>query len=223
MKAKCYSLLGGVGVAAFGLCLLGDAAEPLSFEAAEYNYQLDLQVLPKGETAQHYKAVTAGGRIKASFLASGASLDGGDAPTILRFEAELEPVETNKILLRNFTFGQQVPLVTAARTVGAAREVRGVDALAENEAPGAPGDRFRSQGRRRVNAPNQDADPQAPDGPPSPRIPSRGFGGPSGQIRSVMYQDIGAASSVVLTLGKPVLVIEDPTQRVSLTLRKLED
>ena len=35
--------------------------------------------------------------------------------------------------------------------------------------------------------------------------------------------DVGTMSSAVLTLGKPILISEDVTQRVMLTVRRLDD
>lgn len=217
----------GAGLAVAGLSCPGFAAEPLSGQPPRSNYQIEIEVTPKDGTPHRLKVVTAGERVHASFLAPAAGGEENEAPTIFKFEAEFELLESNRVWLRTFNLGQHVPVVTGTTRSGVAgppREPRGFDPATGPEAPtGAPGDRPRTVERRRVREPVDGADPQAAEAPPPARNTPRLFSGPAAQIRQVQYMDVGTMSSAVLTLGKPILISEDVTQRVMLTVRKLDD
>jgi hypothetical protein len=216
----------GVGLAVVGLSGPGLAADPLSGQPPRSNYQIEIEIAPKDGTPHRIKVVTAGERVHASFLAPGAAGEENEAPTIFKFEAEFEMLESNRIWVRNFNLGQHVPIVTGTTRSGVAgpvREPRTFDPAAGPDAPtGVPGDRPRGVERRRLREPVDGADPQFAEAPPAARYP-RVFPGPAAQIRQVQYMDVGTMSSVVLTLGKPLVVTEDATQRVMLTFRKLDD
>jgi hypothetical protein len=227
MKSISRLLCRGLGLAMVGLGCPGLAADPAPAEPSQPNYEFELQITPKDGSPQRYKVITAGERFQASYLAQGASVDEAEAPTILKFEAEFETLEPSKVWVRHFSVGQHVPVVTGTTrsgVVGPAREARALDAGAgPDAATGMPGERPRVADRRRVREPGEGADPQFGDGAPAGRGTSRGFGGPVGQIRQVQYMDVGLVSSVMLTFGKPVVVVEDSAQRIALTVRKLEN
>ena len=214
----------GAGLSAVGLACPGLAADPLAGQPPRSNYQIEIEVTPKDGTPHRLKVVTAGERVHASFLAPAVGGEENEAPTIFKFEAELELLESNRVWLRTFNLGQHVPVVTGTTRSGVAgpvREGRAFDPVTGPDAPtGVPGDRPRTG--RRVREPVDGADPQGGDAPPAARNASRMFPGPA-QIRQVQYMDVGTMSSVVLTLGKPIVVSEDATQRVMLTVRRLDE
>jgi hypothetical protein len=216
-----------VGLVVLGLCCPGFAADPPAAGPHRSNYQLELEIATKEGPPQRYKVVTAGERVHASFLTPGTPGEEVEAPIILNFDAELEPLEPNTVWVRNFTTGQHVPVVTGTTRSGVpgpAREARGFDSGAGRDAAGdIPGERPRSVERRRPREAGDVAEPPVAEGPSPARNVGRTFPGSFGPMRQVQYMDIGTMSSVVLTLGKPVVVSESPTQRVTLTVRKLDN
>ena len=185
----------GAGLAVAGLSSPGLAAEPLSGQPPRSNYQIEIEVTPKDGTPHRLKVVTAGERVHASFLGPAGGGEENEAPTIFKFEAEFELLESNRVWLRTFNLGQHVPVVmgtTRSGFGGGMRDARAFDPTAGPDAPaGAPGDRPRTVERRRVREPVDGADPQAAEGPPPARNTPRLFSGPPAQIRQVQVHGRG--------------------------------
>jgi hypothetical protein len=226
MKTTCLQLFLSTGLAMASLGCASFAAEPPPADALRVNYQIEVEIAPNDGPPLRFKIVTLGERVRANYVLPQAQAGDVETPSVVNFEAEMEPLTADKVWLRNFHLGQHMPFVTGMTRSAAgvpAREPRLVEPGVAPEAGAAPGERPRVVERRRVRDADEVPDAPPGDAQPGPRGAVRGFAGPGGMMRQVQSMDTGTMSSAILTVGKPLTVIESPTQRVTFTVRKLDN
>lgn len=195
------------------------AGRPLS------NYRIEIEIKSADGPPRHYALATTGGRVEGSWVAPGMDLGPAEAPGILKFAADVQEAGPDQLWLRDVRLGQSVPIVTGVRPgmPVAARAFNENRRGAERPFGGIERPNRVERRPAREEAASQETPPG--DEPPSPPVasPGRPMAPTMAPIRSITYQDVGTISSVVLRLGKPLVVSEDDSQRVILTAKRVEE
>jgi hypothetical protein len=163
--------------------------------------------------------VGAGGRIEKRFLMAAERFGDTEVPVTLSFHAQFEPQEDEKVWVQTLSISQTVPYVTGVvslpdagmRPSGPPQAIPSRRTGRNQPAPPEPEERSRPAERRM----EREANRPAPSRPPaSPAAPLTRY--------SIQQTSVGLQSSVVLTLGKPMVLSEDNQSRTTLTVRKVE-
>jgi hypothetical protein len=220
-----HSFLGAVLIVA-AVSPSSPAAEALLERPPLSNYRIEIGIESRDGPPRRCAIVTTGGTVEGSWVAPGVDLGPTEAPSILKFTAEVEVVGTDRLWLRKVRVGQQVPIVTGFRTaMPATTRTFGGDRRGGER----PAGQFERPGRSERRPATEEAEvpeTQPGDEPPPPPVAGpalRSAPAPFAQTRSVTYQDVGTISSVVLVIGKPIVVSEDDTQRVILTAKRVDE
>lgn len=217
----CFSSVAlGATVVGFGLAQVQTPAQPAPQEVLPANYQFEIELAPKEGPARLFKVVTAGEWVRAGFVVPPG---GGDElePSMLRFEAELQVMSADRVWVRNLTLAHQLPGIRRMgrpAPAGPLAEMRG-----EPGGPGGgPAERPRLVERRRARegAEAIEAPPGEPEGPRRNVIGPREA--PGLVVREMPPLESVINTSVLLTVGQSLVLREDPTGRISVTLRRLE-
>lgn len=203
-----------------GLAGMELAAQPAPPETLPANYQFEIELAPKEGPPRLFKVVTAGEWVRAGFVVPPGAGDEAD-PGMLRFEAELQVMAPEKLWIRNLTLAHQLP--PARRLVPPGQAGPPAELRNEPAGPGGgPVDRPRLVERRRGREAAEGL--EAPPGEPEPV--RRNIVGPreapGGVVRQMPPVESVINTSVLLTAGQPLVLREDPTGRVTLTIRRLE-
>ena len=220
MKAGAQLVVVGAGLLAVGIWDVGWSAEPAGPEPFPVNYQLEIELAPKEGTARLFKVVTTGERVRGGFVVPATS-DQNSEPVTLNFEAEFEALSAEKVWVRNFVLGYHMGVarrVVRPEPGGPMPELR-----TEPPGPAGPGgERARLMDRRRLRDAGQPVEPLPGELEPGGRDMPRRPEGPAALFREMQPMESMLNSSVLLTVGQPLVVREDPTGWVSLTIRRLE-
>lgn len=213
-------LILGASVALDGPASFRTAAQPAPQEAFPANYQVEIELAPNEGPARLFRVVTAGEWVRAGFVVPPEAADEAE-PTVLRFEAELQVMSPQKVWVRNLTLAHQLP---PARRMGRAVPARpAAEPRREPRGPGGgPVERPQLLERRR---PGEGAEGvEAPLA--EPEVARRNLVAPREApgfvVREMPPLESVINTSVLLTVGQPLVLREDPTGRVSLTLRRLD-
>lgn len=220
MNPHTCSVALGAGLAALGLVGIQTAAQPAPQEVLPANYQFEIELGSKDGPTRLFKVVTAGEWVRAGFVVPPAT-PGESDPSMLRLEAELQVMSPDKLWVRNLTLAHQLP-----PSRHAVRPVLAPPLAEPGGEPGASGggaiERPRPMERRRVRETAEGAEPA----PGQPEAPRRLVAGPREApgpiVREMPPLESVVNTSVLLTVGQPLVLREDPMGRVTLTVRRLD-
>jgi hypothetical protein len=164
------------------------------------NYTFVIEITPKQGPAERFSFVSAGGRLEVSFISGESEVNGTSIPLISSLKADFEPLPDGKVHLNQLTLMRTIPYVTGFTEGGAiGGRTRTITRSADGHGASA----------------NAGEAPDSGSQPTATRVTNRSV--------SIQQANAGISTSVVLTVGKPVTLLEDGRDRVRLTVNQATD